>query len=234
METVKRRTINMVKKIGAITIGQTPRSDVLFDMEPLMNGIKIIQRGALDGLTPEELKSIEPKDDDYILVTRLHDGSSVLLAEKHILPRIQKHIDDLVLNEDVDGIVMLCTGEFPQFKCSVPLLYPQILLQHFILSVLGENTLGVLSPAPGQIPQSKKRWLEAGVTRVVSGAASPYDGFEDVIIEANKIVNQGAKILVLDCIGYTQKMKETIYSLTGVPVILGRTVAARAVAELFG
>lgn len=42
----------------------------------------------------------------------------------------------------------------------------------------------------------------------------------------------GAELVVLDCIGYTQQMKGTVQRLSGKPVALSRTMAARVVTEL--
>lgn len=222
----------MVRKIGAITVGQSPRSDVIPDMIPFLENIELVQRGALDHMTKKEIAAIAPKMDEYILVTRLNDGSSVHIAEKHILPRIQKHIDDFVA-EGIDGILMLCTGEFPGFSCEKPLLYPQVLLQHFVSGIIGRQTLGVLSPDKSQIPQSTERWKKNGVKKVIIGAATPYGLTKNVIEAAVQLKAEGAQLLVLDCIGYTQAMKREIQEATGIPVILPRTVAARTVAELF-
>ena len=110
-----------MKKIGAITVGQAPRVDVTPDIEPLLRGITLVQRGALDGMTKEELKAIEPEEGDYVLVSRLKDGTSVKMAEKHILPRIQKIITELN-EEGMEAILMLCTGQFPHFESSATFL----------------------------------------------------------------------------------------------------------------
>lgn len=64
----------LMKKIGAITVGQAPRVDVTPDIEPLLRGITLVQRGALDGMTKEELKAIEPEEGDYVLVSPLRTG----------------------------------------------------------------------------------------------------------------------------------------------------------------
>lgn len=47
----------MVKmKVGAITIGQSPRADVVQELLPLMGEqVELIQAGALDGLTREDI-----------------------------------------------------------------------------------------------------------------------------------------------------------------------------------
>ena len=77
-------------KIGAITIGQAPRTDVTEDIMRLFDGkVELLQRGGLDGLTKEEIARFAPEKGDYVLVSRLTDGSSVTFAERHILPRLQ-------------------------------------------------------------------------------------------------------------------------------------------------
>lgn len=50
-----------MKKIGAITVGQTPRTDLIPEMEPILGeSIEIIQMGGLDGLTKEEIAAFRP------------------------------------------------------------------------------------------------------------------------------------------------------------------------------
>ncbi len=86
----------MKRKLGTITIGQSPRDDVIPEMLPYLGeNVEVIQAGALDGLTYEEILEFEPKEGDYVLVSKLRDGRSVKFAEKHILPRLQNCIDKL-------------------------------------------------------------------------------------------------------------------------------------------
>ena len=57
-------------KIGAITVGQSPRTDVTGDILPIFQGkIELIERGALDGLTREDIARFAPRGDDYVLVS---------------------------------------------------------------------------------------------------------------------------------------------------------------------
>lgn len=145
-DAMRKEEIRTLHEIGAITVGQSPRVDVMPDLEPLLSGIRVIQKGALDGMTREEMKKIEPEPGDYVLVSRLQDGSSVRMSEKFILPIIQQYIDAFN-RQGVEGILMLCTGEFPHFTSHIPLLYPQKLLKAVTMAVLEEHqTLGILTP----------------------------------------------------------------------------------------
>ena len=49
-------------KIGAITIGQAPRTDVTADIMRLFDGkVELLQRGGLDGLTKERAPVALPR-----------------------------------------------------------------------------------------------------------------------------------------------------------------------------
>ena len=53
--SISRR--NTMLKIGAITIGQSPRTDLIPEMEEIFyDDVEIIQMGGLDGLTREEIE----------------------------------------------------------------------------------------------------------------------------------------------------------------------------------
>ena len=85
-----------MKKIGAITVGQTPRTDLIHEIAPILgDSIEIIQMGGLDGLTKEEIQTMTPAPGDHVLVSRLKDGSSVSFGESHILPRLEACMDQL-------------------------------------------------------------------------------------------------------------------------------------------
>lgn len=222
----------MKRKFGAITIGQAPRDDVIPEMiEFLGQDVEIIQAGALDGLTLEEIKEFAPEEGDYVLVSLLKDGTSVSFSEKHILPRLQMCIDKLE-EEKVDIILFLCTGEFPDtFKSNVPIIYPQKIIHSLVPTILNNGKLAIISPDKSQIPQTKKKWENLG-SEVKVLAASPYsklDEFEEAI---NILKKQDIDIIIMDCIGYTQDMKNRVKEGTGKMVILSRTIVARALGEI--
>ena len=62
-------------KIGALTIGQSPRNDLIPEIEAFFKGAEIIQLGALDGLSKEQIADLAPSGDDEILVSKLKDDS---------------------------------------------------------------------------------------------------------------------------------------------------------------
>src|SRR5204863_499772 len=61
--------------VGLITIGQSPRVDVVPDMAKVIGpGVEIREAGALDGLDRAQIDALAPGAGDEILVTRPCDG----------------------------------------------------------------------------------------------------------------------------------------------------------------
>ncbi|GAA6514716.1 AroM family protein [Merdimmobilis hominis] len=218
-------------KIGAITVGQSPRVDVTPDLWPIFGpNVELIEAGGLDGLTREDIEKFAPEEGDYVLVSRLKDGSSVTFAERYVLPRLQQCIDKLE-KEGVRLILFFCTGDFPDnFRHKVPLIFPNKILLGMV-PVLCAGKLAAVTPSEKQLEQSQKKWGNCGL-EAKSYAASPYGEMEAVEAVAREIAQTDADLVLLDCIGYTAEMKRMVAKITGKNVILSRTILARAVMEL--
>lgn len=66
-----------------------------------------------------------------------------------------------------------------------------------------------------------------------SVAASPYGEWSELEKAAEKISKMDdVDLVVLDCIGFTQKMKEMFAEKTGKTVVLPRTLLARVISEV--
>lgn len=223
-----------MRKIGTVTIGQSPRTDVVPEIASILgNDVEIREAGALDGLSADDIAKLAPEKGDYVLVTRLANGSSVQVAERFITPRIVDKINGHFRN-GLPLVLLLCTGEFPGFEAGGLLIRPQKVLFNAV-SAVGEGLrLGFLTPSPDQVDQSERRWRQVSPT-VKSVPASPYvDGLEAAKHAAHELKAWGVQLSVLDCIGYTFAMQEAVREITGKPVVLARGIAARTVRELIG
>jgi len=79
-----------------VTIGQSPRNDVTSDIKDILGPkIEIIGCGALDELTLEDVKKLEPKKGEYVLVTRLREGTQVKVSRNKIIQRIRSASEKL-------------------------------------------------------------------------------------------------------------------------------------------
>lgn len=219
-------------KVGAVTIGQSPREDVVQDLLPLMGGqVELIQAGALDGLTREDIQAFSPGPEDYILISRLRDGSSVMFAERYILPRLQQCIDCLEM-QGAELILFLCTGDFPGvFHSKVPLIFPCKVLNGLVPALAGRGKIAVVVPTPQQVAQSEKKWKQY-VRESIIIPASPYGNQEELDAAARAVSKMDVDLVVMDCIGYHTGMKERFRKVSGKQVVLSRTLAVRAMMEL--
>jgi len=221
-----------MKKIGVITIGQSPRNDVMEDLRPILgNEIELLEKGALDNWQIADLKKLTFCTDDYILVSKMRDGSNVHFAERHIRPFLQGCICDLEAQQ-VKAIMFLCTGKFPAFQSQVPILYPNKILQAVVPALIGKGAIIVLTPSQQQLTQSKAKW-SSFFTDVTPLAVSPYNNTYEDLNKAIPLLNKlPAKYILMDCIGYSNKMKLYLEAKTGKTIILARTMVARIAREL--
>jgi protein AroM len=219
------------RSVGLITIGQAPRVDMVPEMETWLGPVRTIERGALDEMKPDGIAALRPTPDDYTLITRLSDGSSATIAERHILPRIQSAITDLEA-AGAEAVVLLCTGEFPPFDHDRPLLRAERLIVDGVRAIAGGSRVGVVCPLPEQERLTRDKWSDlSDDLHVASG--SPYDEDTDDLRRAARHLGEtGVDYVVLDCMGYTQEMKDLVRKEAGAPVLLARSVVARLAAEV--
>ena len=222
-------------KVGLITVGQSPRSDVVPDMAAMLGrDVEIVEAGALDGQSRERIAALAPEGDDEILVTRLADGSSVLVGKRHVIPLVEARVAALE-DRGVALNVLLCTGAFPRLAARRPLLEPQPLLLGLLRAMTFPGRLGVLTPSERHVPQTTVRWRTSGFDAHVV-PLSPYEETDPAAVRraADELRGGGAGLVVMDCIGFRRKTRDEIASLTGVPMLLANLLVARVAAELLG
>jgi protein AroM len=218
-------------KIGLITIGQSPREDLLEEIrEGVGEKAELLEAGALDGLDREEIDALRPAEGEHHLITRLRDGSSTIVGKERIIPKIQAKIQELE-EKGVDITVLLCTGEFPEFKTRKPLLQPDKILKHVITAVAEGKKLGVIVPIPEQLPYAEKKWAPTGC-RVYAVSASPYHEKESVEEAARSIKLRNVDLVLLDCMGFGAGLKKRVAEITGRPVIQSLSLVAKIAGEL--
>ena len=222
----------MSKKIGIITIGQSPRTDVVPEMAFFFGeGVEVLERGALDGLTLEQVSEYAPEAGMVHLCTCMRDGSEVVVAKEKLLPKIQKAIDDLN-REQVALILLLCVGEFPQFPSTCLVVEPQKIVDHCVEGLIGaSHRLGIVIPIAEQ-----EDWVRGTFSKLTDSItvtiASPYAGQNDLLEAAETLKEAACDLIVMYCMGFNRQLTRPIREITAKPVIVSSTIVARTVAEL--
>jgi protein AroM len=211
-----------MKRAAFLTIGQSPRNDVVDEMRPWWEprgSLEVVERGALDGLDRRTIDDLAPKGGERRLVSRLRDGTEVSLRAEWVHRRVNDMVTELS-SQALDFVVLLCTGRFPDLRSSHLIVEAQAVVDHTAAAFGGR--LGVLVPHEAQMAD-----VRGG--HVAVSHASPYSGarFRDAALEL-----EGASVIVMHCMGYTEAMRAVVAEQTGKPVLLARRMVASAVAQL--
>ncbi|MFT5195486.1 MAG: hypothetical protein ACI9EW_002993 [Cellvibrionaceae bacterium] len=219
-------------KIGALTIGQAPRPDLLVSLKQRFPHAEVVQAGALDGLDAADLPTINSAAENlYLLTTRLRDGSLVHVPESFLIPLMADGLKQLEA-KDVKAIFLLCAGTFSQLSSSVPLIKPFV-LAHEMLTNIGIQRIGIIAPIPEQVRPIRARWEAARFETTVwaANATQPDEAFID---EIKKYQREGKfEALVLDYVGHPAQVSQTLQAKLDIPVIdLGEIAVATLAAIL--
>ncbi len=223
-----------MRTIGVVTIGQSPVSEVVAELERIIKDsrtsqtVTFLQKGALDGLTADDIAGLRPTEEKDHLVTKLRNGTEVAVDKHGICPRVQQAILDLN-GEGADIIALLCSDEFPPLRSEAPLILPANLLSGVLSSISIKGKLGVMVPSEKQVGATIVVYQELGFEPIVVGA-SPYANGNEILNAANRLREEVA-LVVMDCFGYNLEMKSQVRKITGTPVILVRSLLAFTLSE---
>jgi protein AroM len=219
---------NTNKRAAFVTIGQTPRADLVPEMISWIgDGIEVVEYGVLDGMSHQVIGEISPTTGDRHLVTRLRDGSEVVVGMGWMRERLQELLTRLA-NEDFLAVVLLCTGHFGGLKGGGLFLEAQAIVDH-ATAAFAENagSIGVMVPLFEQMAEFHFHPRHDQTLQL--SHASPYT--ESRIVEAAQELAE-VDFIVMHCIGYTEAMRQTVADVSGRPTLLARRLVATAVAQL--
>jgi protein AroM len=216
----------MLPRVAFVTIGQSPRSDVLPDIiKETRTQFEATERGALDGLTDEAITELAPQPGEDRLVTRLRDGREVLLGK----PAIDRRLHEILTELDQAGfdlLVLLCTGHFTPFHLRTPFIEPQHTVDHFVQGLAyGAQRIGIVLPNAAQIDEFHGI---PGMATKAAGASPYLAGSETALREAG-VSLADTDIILMHCIGYTEAMRKVVKQAAKRPVLVSRQLVAHAI-----
>lgn len=221
----------MAKTVGAITIGQSGRGDIIPEMSEISGEeIEFLEAGALDGFSFYQIEQLKPTTGEHPLITRLKDGRAVKVATGRIIPLMQACIDKLA-KQGIDLLTILCTGYFPPFETSRLIIYPSQLLHYTVEALSPLRKLGIIVPLPEQIESARERWRSHGQEAIIQ-SASPYGEVKRLREAAQQLSALGVELIILDCMGFDRRMKQIVLEEVNKPALLPRSLLAQLIGEL--
>lgn len=226
----------MENKIIFITIGEAPRLDLKETYDKFFKGQPNVQQvGVLNGLShkqAEELLGVEAETTS-VLTSRFIDGFQMVMDHDKVSARLQNIIDYQEKN-GADVIVLLCTGAFPEITTQkAHLVEGESVSIPFVKENYPKQKVGVLVPLVSQVEDSHKKWQRKSETYFT--AASPYNFNPEQFIEAADFFKQAAvEVIILDCIGFNEKMRQFLINKTnGIEVLLSNEILFKYIAQNF-
>jgi protein AroM len=218
-------------RMGVVVIGQSPRPAVVDEIAAVLSGgLEIDLRGALDGMTRDEIDAIAPRDGHDALFTLLPNGDGVTISKQAVEARAALQIEKFA-EEGVEVTMLACTGKFPNLAPDGLVVLPSAVLHNLVEAVLPKGRLGVFSPLPEQTARIAGKWQRADV-EVLGVTLRPGSDAAAVDEAARNMAALQPDLVVLDCMSYTRADKARVRLAYDGPVILAIAAAARVIEEL--
>lgn len=215
--------------VGLVTIGQAPREDIEAVLRPALGGRRIVQAGALDRLGTGDLAALAPTGDDVPLVSRLRDGTQVVVGKRAVSARLA----EAVVRAGAGGgpVAVLCSGSFPDLEARAEVILPEAALRTRLARELGgAGRLAIVAPLPEQAERAEAKWGDlAG--ELIATFASPYGPDATVREAAAQLCPRRPDLVLLDCMGFVERHRALVAGVIDVPVLSASSVLADALAE---
>lgn len=220
--------------LGTLTIGQAPRPDITPILEQHLSGrTTCIHTGLLDGLTRDHIEqAYAPEPGEATLITRLLDGSSVVVSKPKVLGLMNLKIASLQA-QGCKFILLLCTGAFEGLQCEGAwLIEPDLIVSPAVAAMAGKRQVGIVVPLQSQVASEGHKWRDLALAPICA-VASPYAADAEALAQAARdLRDQGAQLLVMDCMGFVEAHRVIAARASGLPVILSNALIGRLTAEL--
>ena len=228
-----------VPVVVSITIGQSPRIDLVPELQRILPCVEFVERGLLDGMTATAVDALGPTCDEEVLVTRLADGSSVRIRADWAHEEMARAVSEEARG-DVAAVLVACSGTFPAVPAvEVPVFLPDRIFGDLVESLAEHaGALVLVTPDSEQKHAAELRFgRRANGAEVTAVSIDPYEGTEaewDRLAESLASQARAADaptVVALDCMGYTAEQAERLRLASGGVVVTVRSAVAEALAD---
>lgn len=221
-------------RIAIITMGQTPRPDVLPELLALLGDVRYDEFGALDGVPDAIIVEKAPRADELSFLTRLRDGTHVIL-EAGFVTRQTEALVETVDGQGYDLLILAMTGLMARPQTRTPLVHGQYTLDAWISALAaGNSRIGIIYPLTSQ----RSAFSENDYGTLLQSSHATIGGHHGTHLADAIDRVSGADLIVMNSVGYTAAMAQQVARTSGKPVvtacrIIGSTARLR-LAEIAG
>lgn len=190
--------------ITLLTIGQTPRPDLLNPFEAIHPG-RIRMAGALDGLSREAIAAAPIDGGEETLYAVLEEGSATV-GHHFIEERLQLLIDRY--EGESTAIAVLCMSDFSVLTSRVPLLFPLKALYTQSSAILSADRTAIIVPIPEQLETAPAKWQEIQGKKQFFAVSPKAPSCHQQLL--SHLRDFRPDYVILDCYGFGTKTAEAL------------------------
>ncbi|EAA2222784.1 TPA: AroM family protein [Salmonella enterica subsp. enterica serovar Neukoelln] len=223
----------MSASLAILTIGVVPMSEVLPLLTEYIDEQHITHHSLLGKMSREDVMAdyaVEPGDDP--LLTLLNDNQIAHVSRQKVERDLQSVVEVLD-NQGYDVIILMSTAAIKSMAArNSILLEPLRIIPPLVASIVDGHQVGVIVPVAELLAAQEKKWQLLQMPPVYS-LANPVHGSEQQLIDAGQaLLDQGADVIMLDCLGFHQRHRDILQQALDVPVLLSNVLIARLASEL--
>ncbi|EEU6229974.1 AroM family protein [Salmonella enterica] len=223
----------MSASLAILTIGVVPMSEVLPLLTEYIDEQHITHHSLLGKMSREDVMAdyaLEPGDDP--LLTLLNDNQIAHVSRQKVERDLQSVVEVLD-NQGYDVIILMSTAAIKSMAArNSILLEPLRIIPPLVASIVDGHQVGVIVPVAELLAAQEKKWQVLQMPPVYS-LANPVHGSEQQLIDAGQaLLDQGADVIMLDCLGFHQRHRDILQQALDVPVLLSNVLIARLASEL--
>ncbi|HFY7498078.1 TPA: AroM family protein [Salmonella enterica subsp. enterica serovar Typhimurium] len=223
----------MSASLAILTIGVVPMSEVLPLLTEYIDEQHIAHHSLLGKMSREDVMAdyaVEPGDDP--LLTLLNDNQIAHVSRQKVERDLQSVVEVLD-NQGYDVIILMSTAAIKSMAArNSILLEPLRIIPPLVASIVDGHQVGVIVPVAELLAAQEKKWQVLQMPPVYS-LANPVHGSEQQLIDAGQaLLDQGADVIMLDCLGFHQRHRDILQQALDVPVLLSNVLIARLASEL--
>ena len=223
----------MSTTMAILTVGVVPVAEVLPLLTEHIREEQITHISLLGKMTREDVMEDYALDSgDERLLTLLNDNQPAEVSRQKV-ERDLKHIIAMLDRQEYDVILFLSSEMLSGLTArNAILLEPQRIIPPLVASIVDGHQVGVIVPVEEIMPTQRQKWLSLEKSPYYA-LANPFTGSDSELLTAGKtLLEQGADVLVLDCLGYHQHHRDVLQKALDVPVLLSNVLVSRLAAEL--
>lgn len=223
----------MSASLAILTIGIVPMSEVLPLLTEYIDEKSITHHSLLAKMSREEVMNrYAVEDGEEPLLTLLSDNQLAHVSRQKIELDLQGAVEVLD-NHGYDVILLMSMASMNNLTArNTILLEPQRIIPPLVATIVDEHQVGVIVPVEELLPAQKKKWQVLQRPPIFS-LSDPIHGSEQELIDAgNELLDKGADVIMLDCLGFNQRHRDLLQKNLDVPVLLSNVLIMRLAAEL--